>query len=291
MLSKTIGILRDLPTGFSHDAAKEIEQATSLPWQENSYREYTSQGYEVFSLCSKSGDSTHTIIEDCSPKPTPELDQLPTIRSFLEHCNLSLMWVRLNKLAPGTCFWEHRDYSELSQKQKVRLHVPISTSPDSYMVFQDKAVHLKLDALWLLRPDSDVHGFINGSSVRIHLIIDAYLNNELSHQIEQVYLPEESVTPLPDPTPEIYEKRLSLAARLMDENREQDAEELLLKTFLQYNQPVGFSYNLVVSLYEKYSRGEKVQEWMSRKSRFLHQEELQNVKKKWEQKNHATRSY
>ncbi|WP_424097200.1 hypothetical protein [Moorena producens] len=47
MLSKTIGILRDLPTGFSHDVAKEIEQVTSLPWQKNSYREYTSQGYEV----------------------------------------------------------------------------------------------------------------------------------------------------------------------------------------------------------------------------------------------------
>ncbi len=36
MLSRTIRILRDLPTGFSHDAAKEIGQATSLPWQKNS---------------------------------------------------------------------------------------------------------------------------------------------------------------------------------------------------------------------------------------------------------------
>ncbi|NEO37035.1 MAG: aspartyl/asparaginyl beta-hydroxylase domain-containing protein [Moorea sp. SIOASIH] len=280
MFSETIGIIRDLPTGFSHDAAKEIEQATSLPWQENSYREYTSQGYEVCSLFSKSGDSTDTIIDDCSPKPTPELDKLPTIRSFLEHCNLSLMWVRLNKLAPGACFWEHRDYSELSEKQKVRLHVPISTSPDSYMVFQDTSVHLKPDTLWLLRPDSDVHGFINGSSVRIHLIIDAYLNNELSNEIDQVYLPEESLTLLPEPTPETYNKQLSLAARLVDDNREQDAEELLLKTFLQYNQPLGFSYDLVVSLYEKYSRGKKVQEWITRKYRFLHQEELQNVKNK-----------
>ncbi|AOY78792.1 MULTISPECIES: aspartyl/asparaginyl beta-hydroxylase domain-containing protein [Moorena] len=280
MLSRTIGILRDLPTGFSHDAAKEIEQATSLPWQENSYREYTSQGYEVLSLFSKTGDSTDTIIEDCSPKATLELDKLPTIRSFLEHCNLSLMWVRLNKLAPGTCFWEHRDYSELSEKQKVRLHVPISTSPDSYMVFQDTSVHLKPDTLWLLRPDSDVHGFINGQSVRIHLIIDAYLNNELSNEIDQVYLLEESVTILPEPTPDIYNKLLSLAARLVDENREHDAEEMLLTTFLQYNQPLGFSYDLVVSLYEKSSRLEKVQEWISRKYRFLHQEELQNVKNK-----------
>ena len=106
-----------------------------------------------------------------------------------------------------------------------------------------------------------------------------------------VYLPEESVTSLPEPTPEIYNKRLSLAARLIDENREKDAEELLLKTFLQYNQPLGFSYDLVINLYEKYSRIEKVQQWITRKSRFLHQEELKNVKKKSEQPAHATRSY
>ncbi|MEO1373383.1 MAG: aspartyl/asparaginyl beta-hydroxylase domain-containing protein [Cyanobacteria bacterium J06635_10] len=291
MLSKTIGILGDLPTGFSYDAAKEIEEATSVPWQENSYSEYTSKGYEAFSLFSKSGDSTDTIIDDCSPKPTPELDKLPTIRSFLEHCNLSLMWVRLNKLAPGTCFWEHRDYSELSQNEKVRLHVPISTSPDSYMIFQDTSVHMKPDAMWLLRPDYDAHGFINGHCERIHLIIDAYLNNELSNQIDRVYLPEESLTLLPEATPDIYDQLLSLAAKLVDENREQDAEELLLKTFLQYNQPLGFSYDLVISLYKKYSRSEKVQEWMSRKYRFLYQEELKNVKKKSEQPDYATRTY
>lgn len=45
ILSKNMGIIRDLPTGSSHDIAKEIEQATSLPWQENSYSEYTSKGY------------------------------------------------------------------------------------------------------------------------------------------------------------------------------------------------------------------------------------------------------
>lgn len=190
------------------------------------------------------------------------------------------MWVRLNKLAPGTCFWEHRDYSELSDQKKVRLHLPISTSPDSYMVFEDTSVHLKPDTLWLLRPDSDVHGFLNGSSVRIHLILDAYLNNELSNEIDQVYFPEESVTLLSKATPDIYNELLSFAAKLVDENREQDAEELLLKTFLKYNQPLGFSYDLIISFYEKYSRGKKVQEWISRKYRFLHQEELQNVKNK-----------
>ncbi|NEP91428.1 MAG: aspartyl/asparaginyl beta-hydroxylase domain-containing protein [Okeania sp. SIO2C2] len=288
---RTIGIIRDLPTGFSHDVAKEIEQLTSLPWQKNSYPDYGNHGYEVVSLYSKSGDSSDIIIEDCHPKPTPELDQLPTIRSFVERYNLSLMWVRLNKFTPDACFWEHRDYSELSEKQKIRLHVPISTSTNSYMVFQDTAVHLKPDTVWLLRPDSDIHGFMNGHSVRIHLIIDIYLNNELSNQIEQVYLPEESLTLLPEATPEIYKKLLSLATKLVDENREKDAEELLLKTFFQYNQPLGFSYDLVISLYKKYSRGEKVQEWISRKYRMMQKEELQNIKNQWEQTNHKTRSY
>lgn len=57
------------------------------------------------------------------------------------------MWVRLNKLEPGACFWEHRDYTELNAKCKVRLHIPICTSPDSHFVFQDKAVHLETDTI------------------------------------------------------------------------------------------------------------------------------------------------
>lgn len=77
----SIGILRNLPNGFSSKAAKEIEKATTLPWQENSYREYTSQGYEAVSLFNKGGDSSHTIIEDCKPIPTPELMTLRNTRN------------------------------------------------------------------------------------------------------------------------------------------------------------------------------------------------------------------
>ena len=138
--NKSISILGKLPTGFSSQVAQEIERS-SLPWQENAYSDYTSKGYEVLSLLNKDGNSARTIIEDCTPIPTPDLDKLPTVRNFLEQCGLSLMWVRLNKLKPGACFWEHRDYSELNAKRKVRLHIPICTSPDSYFVFQDKAIH------------------------------------------------------------------------------------------------------------------------------------------------------
>ncbi len=279
VINKSLAVLRNLPTGFSSQVAQEIEQATNLPWQRNAYSDYTSKGYEVVSLLNKDGNSTNTIIDDCNPIPTPDLEKLPTIRHFLEQCNLSLMWVRLNKLEPGACFWEHRDYSELNTKHKVRLHVPICTSPDSYFIFKDKAVHLETDTLWLLRPDSDVHGFINGSSVRIHLIIDCYLNDRLSDLIDNAYLPNNSETCLPEPDSQVYDKLLDIASILVSQNKQREAEELLLKTFLQYNQPVGFSFDLILNLYQKLQMTKKTEEWTEKKQRFLHQESLKNVKK------------
>lgn len=275
-----ISILCDMPAGFSARAAQEIDQATALPWQRNSYSDYVSSGgYEVLSLFSRDGDSTNTIIEDCTPIPTPDLTKLPTIRDFLETCDFPLMWVRLNKLAPGACFWEHRDYSELNAERKVRLHVPICTTQDSYLITGNRAIHLKPDTLWNLQPDHQVHGFINGCATRIHLIIDCYIDDELRGRVDSSYLPDESSTPLPRPPAETYDELLDSAVALVNENQATGAEELLLKTFLQYTQPEGFSFDLIVRLYERLSMKTKTQEWLEKRYRFLQQEKLQNVKR------------
>ena len=112
------------------------------------------------------------------------------------------------------------------------------------------------------------------------MIIDAYVNDELRNEISSAYLPKENIVQLQKAKPEVYERLLSITAKLLEDNQENDAVEMLLKTFLKYDQPLGLSYDLVISLYEKFSIGEKVQEWTRRKHRFLHQEELENVKRK-----------
>ena len=72
---KSIAILANMPSGFSAQVVHELEQATTLPWQQNGYSDYSSKGYEAFSLLNKDGDSTNIIIEDCSPIPTPDLEK------------------------------------------------------------------------------------------------------------------------------------------------------------------------------------------------------------------------
>lgn len=55
---------------------------------------------------------------------------------------------------------------------------------------------------------------------------------------------------------------------------------------LQYNQPVGFSLDLIANLYEQLSMNKNADEWLDKKQRFLDQENLDNVQKKKPEADH-----
>jgi len=280
-LNKTISVLQQLSREFSKTVAAEIEN-TDLPWQKNVYTGYTSQGYTSVSLVSASGNETEVIIKDCAnPQATPSLAKLPTLKQYLDNAGLSLMWARLHRLESGCCFWEHRDYSELENHDRVRLHIPITTAADSVLVIEGEAYHLNTDMLWYLRPNRAVHGFINGDVIRIHLILDCYVNDKLAAMMQDAYVPKDSHFTLTEPTAIVYDHLMKKALDLYLNGDLVAAEETLLKTFLQYKQPIGLSYDLVMQLYSKLNKPEKVQQWMVRKRRYLDKEELSLVQQEF----------
>lgn len=69
-----------------------------------------------------------------------------------------------------------------------------------------------------------MHGFINGSSVRIHLIIDCYLNDRLNDLIDKAYSPDEAKICLPQPVSSLHE---SLLVRAYDKHAANYDEFLL----------------------------------------------------------------
>lgn len=273
-----IKIIRDLSPGFSNTLAKEIAQATSLQWLHQAFKVYTTPPPSMIPLFNKSGDASQILIEECNAVPTPEIKKLPIMHSFLNRSGLSLLLVRLIKLAPGARVIEHLDYCDLYGPEKVRLHIPIVTNPDCRAFFQGRAVHLSPDAIWMFRPNSAVHAYLNGSVTRLHLIIDAYVDDELSREIENGYVPRESVEFLPKPPSNTYDQLLSTAENLVRENQNASAEELLLRTIFQYDQPSGFTLDLIIRLYEKCAVPEKVQEWKDKKEQLLRQPKVEALK-------------
>lgn len=266
-----IKIIRALPPSFSNVLAREIAQATSLQWLHQVFKIYTNPPPSMVPLFNKSGDASQILIEECNAVPTSEMKKLPIMHSFLNQSGLSLLLVRLIKLAPGARVIEHLDYCDLCGPDKVRLHIPIVTAPDCRAFFPGRAVHLRPDAIWMFRPNTSIHAYLNGSITRLHLILDAYVDDKLSQEIENGYVPQECIEFLPKPPSGTYEELLRTAKNLVCENQYDNAEELLLRTLFKYDQPSGFTLDLIIGLYEKCAIPEKVQEWKARKEELLRQ--------------------
>jgi len=78
-------------------------------------------------------------------------------------------------------------------KNMFRIHVPIYTNSDAYLISNDHSVHFAQGHAWSFDNQSD-HGVVNGNEERVHLIFDVDLNPKLKQQIDQAaFIPGEII--------------------------------------------------------------------------------------------------
>ncbi len=95
----------------------------------------------------------------------------------LSKFNCNLQNVRLMKLDAGSKINEHRDYDLDYESGKVRIHIPVKTNNKVKFYLNNKRVKMQEGECWYLRL-SDPHSVINsGKEDRIHLVIDAVVND------------------------------------------------------------------------------------------------------------------
>jgi hypothetical protein len=87
------------------------------------------------------------------------------------------------KLAPGSVIKEHTDLDLAAEDGKARIHIPITSNPDVVFKVNGMPVPMGLGETWYLRL-SDPHTVTNrGASDRVHLVIDACMNDWLTDQM------------------------------------------------------------------------------------------------------------
>jgi len=119
-------------------------------------------------------DPTCTTFAD-----TPFLDHSPYFRRVLDSFACQMQAVRLMKLSAGSRIKEHTDYDLASENGTVRLHIPIVTNDDVRFTLNGTRVVLNEGECWYLRL-SDPHAVDNdGQTDRVHLVIDARVNEWL----------------------------------------------------------------------------------------------------------------
>jgi len=156
-----------LPLHF--DAARLAEEAAALP--ESAWMPHpTGQpGNSGLPLISRRGGHNDDFVGPMAP--TPHLQASPYHRQVMASFGEVLARSRLMRLRAGSEVGLHVDFN-YHWYSRVRIHVPVITSPAVTFHCGDAAVHMAPGECWLFdnwRP----HNVINaGTADRVHLVID-----------------------------------------------------------------------------------------------------------------------
>ncbi|MGL4745947.1 MAG: aspartyl/asparaginyl beta-hydroxylase domain-containing protein [Dermatophilaceae bacterium] len=233
------------------------------------YGQYQSGGWWTLSLLNDSGQPTDVTIKDCDPVETTLLKQMPATREFLSSLGLRYMWVRLARLGPSSFLWEHRDYDELGEAERHRLHVPLVTNSSAALVTGGAKVHLRAGHIWRLTP-THVHGACNMLGPdRFHLILDCYADENLARVSAGEQLDEADAVSLPMPTKAQLEEHFATACSLARLGYDRSAEKYLLRLFYEYTLSEGRVYDLIASVYDSLDRVTEAESWRANKTVLL----------------------
>ncbi|MCX4094316.1 aspartyl/asparaginyl beta-hydroxylase domain-containing protein [Nocardia sp. alder85J] len=237
-------------------------------WVEE-YSQYQSGGWSTLSLLNGSGSPTDVRIMDCTPVETTLLERMPVTRKLLASLGLRYMWVRLARLGPNSFLWEHRDYDELSDSARQRLHIPLMTNSSAMLVAGGVRVWLRPGRIWRLTP-THVHGACNllGPD-RYHLLLDCYSDDRLAELMANEWLDDADLVQLPPATETELQGHFQKALSLARLGYRQSAERYLLRLFYQRSMPEGLIYDLISSLYDVLGDAGAAREWSASKTTML----------------------
>jgi hypothetical protein len=125
---------------------------------------------------------------------TPLLAATPYLAEVLAAFRCPLQSVRLMRLSPGSVIKEHRDHDLAFEDGIVRIHIPVVTNDGVDFRLNGVRCVMAAGSAWYLRL-ADPHSVANqGNSDRVHLVIDATVNDWVRGLFERA---EASFSPLP----------------------------------------------------------------------------------------------
>jgi len=115
---------------------------------------------------------------------TPLLAACPYFRDVVAVFHCPLRSVRLMRLTPNSVIKEHSDPYLSFEDGTVRLHVPVTTSDDVAFFVNGTRVAMEAGSCWYLRLSDPHRVENNGATARVHLVIDALVNDWLTQAFE-----------------------------------------------------------------------------------------------------------
>lgn len=146
--------------------------------------------WTVVPLLAPSGDARRTDpgLPGEEYARTVNLDAMPRLSALISALPCEKMCARLLKLSPSASIKQHVDAFFGFSYGKVRLHVPLVTTPTALMVFGERSVHWSPGRLWYGDFSTPHTVLNNGTADRIHLVVDCVLSADLLDRFPDSHL-------------------------------------------------------------------------------------------------------
>ena len=173
-----------LPFAFDPARLRADLDAVDRDWIDHMVRQNYAGSWSVLPLRHSAG-ATHPVTMIYSDPTAAEfvdgslLAATPYFRAVLAEFQCPLNAVRLMRLTPGSVIKPHRDHDLAAEQGMARLHIPITTNPHVEFLLNGTPVTMAPGEAWYLRL-KDTHSVVNrGTSDRVHLVIDAQVDDWL----------------------------------------------------------------------------------------------------------------
>lgn len=101
------------------------------------------------------------------------------VPKVLETFQCEMTSVRFLKLGAGSQIRRHRDYQLGFEDGEIRIHIPVLTNPQVEFILNDERLDMKEGEAWYLNFNHYHSVSNNGSTDRVHLVMDCVVNDWL----------------------------------------------------------------------------------------------------------------
>jgi hypothetical protein len=179
--------------------ARDLERLASVEWTGHFVKQNYEGDWSVIPLRAAAGARHPVMMIYSDPSATafentPMLESCSYFQRVLAAFECPICCVRLMRLAPGSIIKEHRDNDLSFEDGNVRFHIPILSNTDVEFFLNGSRIVMEPGSVWYLRL-SDPHKVANrGTSDRVHLVIDARVNDWLTEVLKRAAWPRETVS-------------------------------------------------------------------------------------------------
>ncbi|WP_443947011.1 aspartyl/asparaginyl beta-hydroxylase domain-containing protein [Pedobacter sp. AW1-32] len=179
---------------------------------------------------------------------TKLLRALPYTCELLELLKCEKGSIRLLNLRSGSIIKAHRDVELSFEQGEARLHIPIFTNPDVEFYVQEDRVIMEQGEVWYINANIQHRVKNQGSTDRIHLVIDCKVNEWLSETIiggnkKTVFVKKDPIT-----TRQIIDSLKTIDSSYSNELANQMEIELknnqMISKMLDFIAEIGLQYQL-----------------------------------------------